>query len=587
VLDPGELQAILSEFRTRGGLDAARQVHYSPTHGWASLEGQVAIVGRTVSLRIELDSSFPATLPKIRLLPWDVLGFIPHVDRTGAICHFEPEGLLLDRRQPVDIICEALERVKAVLEAGVLKTNLLDFVDEFGWYWERASGTLSASSVLTVPTEPQWISVSIGHDNTLWVVQGGHEIASLLNMPTIRTAISFQKALFLSMPLGTLIVPPPLGGPFWTVQESRERLLEGLDDGSRRAVHKLLKNKRSSFNEYVIVNLPRTRGGSTLFGLRYERVGSRHPLADGGEAVRVAPIRIHRLDRGYLLERSGGEMCLEKKRVLLVGCGAVGGHVAVELAKAGVSRLTLVDPDHLSADNTYRHVLGRKSSGKQKVIGLKADLEAQLPYMKVQAISSSIEQALREGAVKFADYDLVILATGNPSLELAINKHLHAQPIARPMIVTWLEPLGVGGHALLTAHGQGCGCLECLYAPLNENYGVFENRAAFAEQGQVFSKDLSGCGGTFTPYGSLDALQTAGLAVRLAIDVLTAAAIGNPLLQWKGNGERFRQAGYRLSDRFELSSEALHESRFSHVNPHCRICGHRNEHLAQSGDKQL
>ena len=47
-----------------------------------------------------------------------------------------------------------------------------------------------------------------------------------------------------------------------------------------------------------------------------------------------------------------------KKRILIIGCGSIGGHVICELAKAGYEDLTIVDYEKLTEENIFRHVLG-------------------------------------------------------------------------------------------------------------------------------------------------------------------------------------------------------------------------------------
>ena len=62
----------------------------------------------------------------------------------------------------------------------------------------------------------------------------------------------------------------------------------------------------------------------------------------------------------------------KSKHVAVLGVGSVGSAVADMLARAGVRRLTLVDPDVLSEDNLKRHVLDDKDLGKSKVHALAA-----------------------------------------------------------------------------------------------------------------------------------------------------------------------------------------------------------------------
>src|SRR5437870_11572495 len=61
---------------------------------------------------------------------------------------------------------------------------------------------------------------------------------------------------------------------------------------------------------------------------------------------------------------------LKDKHVAIIGLGSGGSAVADMLARAGVGRLTLVDPDILTEDNLKRHVLDASAVGKPKVLGI-------------------------------------------------------------------------------------------------------------------------------------------------------------------------------------------------------------------------
>lgn len=81
----------------------------------------------------------------------------------------------------------------------------------------------------------------------------------------------------------------------------------------------------------------------------------------------------------YFSEFLGGEeqgQIAQKKllesKVLIFGCGAVGGDIAVELAMAGVRNLTLFDFDDVEEADTARHMyFRRKDIGRKKTDALK------------------------------------------------------------------------------------------------------------------------------------------------------------------------------------------------------------------------
>jgi molybdopterin-synthase adenylyltransferase len=235
------------------------------------------------------------------------------------------------------------------------------------------------------------------------------------------------------------------------------------------------------------------------------------------------------------------------------------------------THLTLVDPDIMRPENTFRHTLGYSALGEPKVTALKAELERKYPYIAVTTHQKYIEEAIVDGLLQVSTFDLVIVAIGNPTVELYLNRVLHERPAGPTAVFAWLEPYGIGGHALLTRPGMP-GCFQCLYTPALDLETPLHNRAAFAAYGQSFGKDDLGCGSLFTPYGALGAQRTAEYAVRLALDGLTGREPGSPLLSWKGPDDAFKAAGFQLSPRCLLTADQLYERRYGYIDPLCRVC---------------
>lgn len=546
----------------------------------AVLEGEVSIAGHAATLWLVLDRYFPLSLPEFFLRPWDALGTIPHVDERGKVCFADPEGLMLDRRRPVQVVLEAFERAVQVLTDGVMGRNRTEFADEFEAYWRQLPGIIMADSVLDPGDEVTRVIIATDEAKKKIIVAGSEsDLSAFYNGADIGGTYTSQKALYLPLEAGMPFVPPRHDRPFWATKEARRVLLAAISRDNRQQLKRLVK-RRPHGREYIIVKLPRPSGGATLFGIQYNGVGPHHPLHKDGVASCLVPIRIQRLDRGYLVQRGGGVAELGSKRVLLVGCGAVGGSLAFELARAGVLLLTLVDHDILFPENSFRHVLGRRYWGRRKAEALKEEIESALPYVQVTAITNTIEKALAEGSIQLSDYDLLVLAIGNPTVELDVNAQVHALEGGSAVVFTWLEPLGIGGHALLTHNAPGGGCFECLYTSSAGNEELLANRAAFAAPGQSFGRALSGCGSLYTPYGAMDATRTAALAARLAVDALTGKEPGNPLLSWKGDATDFLAQGFRLSSRFKATEDDLRRHRYAYRNIRCQICYVREEKVS-------
>jgi len=76
---------------------------------------------------------------------------------------------------------------------------------------------------------------------------------------------------------------------------------------------------------------------------------------------------------------------LAGRRIAIVGCGSFGSALADMLVRAGVGKLTLVDPELLAIENLGRHVLTRRDVGQPKVHALARRLRDINPDLEVEA----------------------------------------------------------------------------------------------------------------------------------------------------------------------------------------------------------
>jgi len=81
---------------------------------------------------------------------------------------------------------------------------------------------------------------------------------------------------------------------------------------------------------------------------------------------------------------------IEDKRVLLVGVGALGSHVALQLARSGVKNLTVVDSDHLQAGNLPRWLPAFDFIGMPKTVAIANILARDYPFLRCEGINFKI-----------------------------------------------------------------------------------------------------------------------------------------------------------------------------------------------------
>lgn len=544
---------------------------------------------KDIILHVGLNDNFPYTLPLIFLKNSEIFGVIPHLEEDGYVCYLSSEGLLLDSEKPVNIIIECLYKAIKILSDGDNGRYQEELYNEFEAYWRRLGETKIAAS-LVVP------DVKLGFQKFyVWSLKNDK---LLFMAPNKEKAKRYARVAFDAeledndVNDGYLIMLRPETRlnlsqlmPF-APRSIRNVIKNNLSGSIRRQFFKVIKRctVKIGSKKYLLLCIPQPNGNLSLVGIEFSNFRKnassknilRHPLERVNYDVTLTPLIIERHYPEHLVIRTGGEQSLLNKKVILLGGGAVGSRIVGELIRSGICNIKIVDNDMFTADNLLRHELGAYFLYKNKAESLARYYEFKYPFAKIDHLQADVIELLSISCDMFEKYDLVISALGNPTAEMLLNKKLHQLEKPPPIIFTWVEPFGIGGHALVALNKNPTGCYECLHTNPAGPTIEYINRASFAAPRQIFSKTVSGCGTQFTPYGSLDATQTAIIATRLAINILTCEEKDNPLISWKGNATKFINSGFRPSDRFELTEEQLFDIRYLYKTDRCKVCSERN-----------
>jgi proteasome lid subunit RPN8/RPN11 len=135
----------------------------------------------------------------------------------------------------------------------------------------------------------------------------------------------------------------------------------------------------------------------------------------------VAPVLA--LDR-RAAARASGRPAPDDRRILAVGCGALGSHVVTNLAREAFGLWTLIDPDHLLPHNVARHAAMSSAVGHAKVDVLACLMgnisDGQAPTMAIQADVLAPGDAKEELGRAYASADLIV----DMSASVAVARHL-------------------------------------------------------------------------------------------------------------------------------------------------------------------
>jgi molybdopterin/thiamine biosynthesis adenylyltransferase len=237
------------------------------------------------------------------------------------------------------------------------------------------------------------------------------------------------------------------------------------------------------------------------------------------------------------LRRAPDLAALAAKRAVIVGLGTLGGDIALELAKAGLGELDLVDFDRYEANNAVRHILGIDFVGWAKTEAVAVACRRINPFTNPRPIQLLVGQAIWNGTSSLEELvplveqaDVVVETTGSHQLQRLIAR-VAAEAGAR-FVSCWLTAGFLGAHVLRTVPGQ-TRCFVCTATDLAAG------RLACAEAGDDALVVAQGCSHPTVAGAGFDAAEAAAVAARLTVQTLLDGAY--PAAAWDHAAVSFRR----------------------------------------------
>jgi len=504
-----------------------------------TFEGSVTVLGRTLRLKITFHRLDFTRLPRVVLLDRakELPGHRAHVEDDDAICYSSPGTLILDMYTPGQHALTVLALVRRTLGEILSGTAEADLATEFPQHWR---GAFEVPVVLPPNAHPgkAWV-VRIRRQHDLEAATAKRkpktpfeellEAAEHDTFVLARTA--GEKDTF---DLGMIGIMKGHAVPAFLARTPRPlRLRQGEVLPSNLAEFLAWAEEVDPALREVLLRAVVAADGATFLFLRAPNgcVGVltiapkawKAPMAKmlRQHPEKVAVLRVSGVpaDVDHAMTRNlAGTPTLAGRRIVLVGCGTIGGHLAKFLAQGGAGygggRFDLIDDQTYAASNIGRHWLPPRQVGAGKAVACTAELSA---MFRLSAIHGHWANAM-ECLDLINQADLVVDATGEEPLSVALNDVVvKARDRGPALLLVWLRGMGAAAQALFVPRtADGRGCLRCL-RPL---------AGAWAAAADVMRPDApqaaeapAACGeAAFVPYGVAAPAIAAGLAARMAME---------------------------------------------------------------------
>lgn len=530
--------------------------------------GSCFVEGINLKIQVLFDYHFPLHKPKYLVLNKKDIGFIPHIDKDGSICYTHDENLVLDINNPVGIISETFALAVETVRAGIKKENSIDFINEFEAYWRYLPDSIAIFANIIPGENVETIKIGKTNDKTFLAVSDTEDcVNSIMRFMNTKDLPTLLNGLYIPLLKNHDLVPPNYETGL-TIEVIKAFIFDNITDKNEKKILDFVKAK-TRMDHFVILSLPQPNGNYAFFGIKLNNINyEAHPFLGNNTKATIKPLTLTRLDKEYMLKRGGNGIHYQEKKVLIIGAGSVGGYISDELIKSSIINLDIVDSDMLAFENCYRHVCGRRGVGTKKATALKNFLEDIYPHCKIEAYTDLIENLIQKAKIDFENYNAVIIATGNATINTYLMKLISDEKIDVPVLFSWLDPYGIGGHCLVTNITEK-GCYQCLYTNSSSNKASFTAE----KQPKAFLKSVSGCGSVYSPYSSMDARETAILTVRKLMNIFNGEEKANAIYSWKGDSKQFIDEGFILSNRYKQNETALEEKKTLFYDPKCNCCG--------------
>ncbi len=497
-------------------------------------------------LWVVIDVRFPLSQPRIVIPEMGEDGTWPHVERGGLLC-----------LKTTRISSDSGERIATHINWAIDLLNFSEntikdeFEREFVTYWNRATGKNVPTGYCTFhpggPSREIYHYFDRSKNEILWGEDKEYLVTLLRNTGRNPAAKEIKATLLLWL-------PHPLA-PKSFPQKGKD-VLNLVSNVNFRNVFKksrslpiLLGASLKTGPVIAGVEISAAPDSELVKGFRPRKI----PVQRIIDTMSYRPARrfsATRLDPEYIHGRGSNEhyRVLANKKVVIVGCGSLGGAITRLLAQAGVGNFVFIDPDILEPHNTARHVLGNRFVSRHKATAMAEMLKEDFPHLNPsEDYVQRIEELLPSQWEILEKCDLIISSGIDFIGDLSINRCRIMCNTAPVHLCSWAEPFALAGQCIAVF---GSDDLSNTFD--QDGYPRFE-LTNWPEDSQILFTE-AGCSNMFQPHDSVDLQRIVLLAANMALDILKGTIKDSCWRTWQGDRDEVTRLGGQPSAMFKHSN---------------------------------
>lgn len=459
----------------------------------------IELNNKRIDFRIKIPNNYPLVYPKFYLDDESLYLKFPHIEKYKAgigssICYLE-DTKKVPHLNGLDVIAIELDRVERILEDyDSNKFNSNDFIDEFDSYWQ---GKKMIYLDLYEKNENKPEIHKISSCSSIFkniITNNVNETINKLDTLGLKYD-SFEKIIYL-----------PFNTEIETIPYKYNQIIELIEkNGYRDFFEKHISLKTVS--EYIYFSFL-IRGTKHYACCKIDRklCGDSYVIPKFYPNYDVERVVVKRIDRERIFSRGGNNMTSYIARtnikIAIIGCGSLGGSLALKLAKSGIKNFTLIDYDYLDINNIARHICSMKYINKNKAEAIKSTILEHFPDCDIEILKDDVMNCLDV----LDRQNLIISALGSDgtifeTFLLQTYEHI-------PKIVSWFEG-SVGGHAIFTRTKL-------------DNFSEIVGKLKIVDDGneEKLIKDDIGCNSVYAPYAFIDAENTITAVAKMVTDFI-------------------------------------------------------------------